>query len=137
VPVQIIFWDFSLLMSKEQPVETAHKHSGNERRRTVRYECEGEAEIVRIPSPGFRDCVKIQNLSLGGCRLAMKDPHPPATQLELLLKIGLLTLRVTGKVRARYKDGMGVEFDQMTAGARMHLRDLVIAYEAKARIPAG
>jgi hypothetical protein len=124
-------------MSKEQPVEKEHKPSGDERRLTVRYECEGEAEIVRIPSPGLRDCVKIQNLSLGGCRVAMKNSYPPATQLELLLKIGLLTLRVTGKVRARYKDGMGVEFDQMSSGARMHLRELVSAYEASVRITVG
>jgi hypothetical protein len=117
-------------MSTEQHVEKAHKHKGDERRRTVRYECEGHAEIVRIPSPTMRDCVKIQNLSLGGCRLAMQNPYPPATQLELLLRIGMLTLRLTGKVRARYKDGIGVEFDQMSSGARMHLRDLVSAYEA-------
>ena len=86
--------------------------------------------MVRIPSPGMSDRVKIHNLSLGGCRLAMKNPYPPATQLELLLKIGLLTLRVTGKVRARYKDAIGVEFDQMSSGARGHLRELVTAFEA-------
>lgn len=115
--------------AEHEPVKQVARQ---ERRRTVRYECEGHAEVVRIPSPGMRDSLKIQNLSLGGCLLEMKNPYPPATQLEMLIRIGLLTLRVTGKVRARHKTAVGVEFDQMSSGARLQLRELVSAFEAGA-----
>lgn len=122
-----------LLMSNVDSDPTPQPSAGDavERRRTARYDCKGHAVINTIPYSGMQHRGTLRNLSLGGCNLEFASPYPPATRLELMLYVNKLSLRVSGIVRSRRLNGMGIEFDLMSATGRHCLTELVREFQSE------
>src|SRR5258707_15562539 len=95
--------------NRTQPVVTI-----SERRRMPRYDCDGRAEIARIPSTGTRKG-KLGNISVTGCFIETDDPFSPGTYVEVTLQMAALSLRIAGSVKNLRTGGMGIAFPCLRA----------------------
>jgi PilZ domain-containing protein len=105
-------------------IERVPATEGRERRRTIRYGCEGDVEVCKVPSTGMRKG-KLRNLSLGGCYIELELPYATPTYVEVMMRVHGHSFRVTGTVRKTHKAGIGVEFDKLSSGARHLLSELI------------
>ncbi len=90
--------------------------SGEERRQHARFQCDGEAEMRGLSS-GFRAVGKIENLSLSGCLMQLRDRYwfRAGEEVEMTFCVRQLPFRVGGRVREIHPGkGVGVEFTLMT-----------------------
>lgn len=71
---------------------------------------------------------KLTDLSLNACYLQTESPFPVRTRLQLMMKVGALTLQIEGIVRVMHPgSGMGVEFTQHTAAQRAKVEEFIQA----------
>jgi Tfp pilus assembly protein PilZ len=100
-----------------------------------RYNCAGSVEI-RLPHREQSEKGTIANLSLGGCNIKSDFDFEVGEEIELILKVNKMSFRVAGKVvyvpsggtegKCQASDlGVGVEFKNMTVGARTRLQELL------------
>jgi len=100
-----------------------------------RYECSGSADI-RLGLVGLLEKGRIANLSPGGCYVKTDSPFEVGEQIEMTLHVNKMSFRVTGSVihvpssvavgnRKATFSGMGVQFLNMSAGARTRLKELI------------
>jgi hypothetical protein len=100
-----------------------------------RYNCAGSADI-RLPRWGRSEKGRIANLSIGGCNIKSNYAFEVGEEIEMILQVNNLSFRAVGNVihvplldadgRAKASDlGIGVQFKNMTAGARERLQELI------------
>ena len=98
----------------------------NDRRRSPRFKCGGEAKISRLPSDGIFVPGKIFDLSLGGCCIDTTLPIDFGVRTEIIVRVNAASFRAVGEVRAiRSRFGAGIEFVHLSAGGKHTLADLV------------
>jgi PilZ domain. len=98
----------------------------NERRRTSRFSCVGQAQLIRLPSDGGFVAGKIHDLSLGGCRLNLSESIDLGTRMELVIRANAASFRALGIVKGlRQKSEAGIEFVQLSSGGKDLLEDLI------------
>ncbi len=98
----------------------------DERRRTPRFPCAGEAKIICLPSEGLFLPGRVRDLSLGGCCLESPLRLDHGARAEIVLRMNQAIFRAVGRVRAiRGRWALGMEFLQLSAGGREMLRDAV------------
>jgi len=101
------------------------------RRRSERFEVEGEAEIL-APSGNAGNNVasattaQLKDLSETGCLVTTKEVLIPGTDIKLVLKVANYDLTLKGKVKHAALDvGVGIEFSQIRKADRQTLKFLM------------
>jgi Tfp pilus assembly protein PilZ len=100
-----------------------------------RYNCAGSADI-RLPRWGRSEKGKIANLSVGGCNIKSNYAFEVGEDIEMILQVNKMSFRAAGSVihvplldadgKTKASDlGIGVQFKNMTAGARDRLQELI------------
>jgi|CZKY01.1.fsa_nt_gi hypothetical protein len=98
----------------------------NDRRRSTRFTCGGDAKISLLPSDGIFLPGKILDLSLGGCCVDTTLPIHCGVRAEIVVRVNAASFRAVGEVRAiRGRSGAGVEFVHLSTGGKDLLEDLV------------
>jgi len=98
----------------------------NDRRRSTRFTCGGDAKISLLPSDGIFLPGKILDLSLGGCCVDTTLPIHCGARAEIVVRVNAASFRAVGEVRAiRGRSGAGVEFVHLSTGGKEMLADLV------------
>jgi Tfp pilus assembly protein PilZ len=105
-----------------------------------RYKCAGSADI-RLANRGQSEKGRIANLSLSGCCVKSDLLPEVGDQVEMILEVNKTSFRVGGKVihvpllgagkRPSGDAGIGVQFKEMSAGARERLQELVAELKTK------
>jgi len=100
-----------------------------------RYDCAGSAEI-RLARGRRLERGAIANLSVGGCSLKSEFPFDIGDRVEMILRINQVSFLVVGNVvhvpsldavgKSKSSSlGMGIQFRNMTEGARARLLELI------------
>lgn len=98
---------------------------GAEKRRSVRYKCEGSAE-VREEGCDVRTWVTFTDVSLHGCYVEAQATYPAETVLHMKLEANGIRVESKGKVRVSYPYlGMGISFEEMSEENKDHLKRLL------------
>ena len=98
---------------------------GKERRRSIRYKCEGSAQF-RVEGSEVRTWGALQDISLHGCYIEATAVSPVGTILHLLVEVNKIRVRAKGEVRVSYAFlGMGIAFIEIAEEERAHLRELL------------
>ena len=124
-------WILRSLLKKPCPaydlINMAERNTAEEdRRRSARFKCGGEAKISRLPSDGIFVPGKIFDLSLGGCCVDTTLPVDLGVRAEMVVRVNAASFRAVGEVRAiRGRSGAGIEFVHLSAGGKHTLADLV------------
>ena len=117
----------------------AHKLDSGAVPASARYACGGSVDI-RLSRWGRSEKGTIANLSLGGCSIRSHFTFEVEEKIEMILEVNGTCFRVAGKVvhaspphlQTRGGTGIGVKFENMTAGALIRLKDLIKELDAKA-----
>jgi len=109
--------------------------SGDEdRRRSPRFVCGGEAKIVCLPSNGVFLLGRIRDLSLGGCSVETASALDRGTRAEIVVRIHSMSFRAVSQVRTiRDRSVAGMEFVHLSARGKDMLTEAV---EEMARLQA-
>lgn len=98
---------------------------GQDRRRSPRFDCRGEARIISLPTDGPFILGKLRNLSLGGICVDINQPIHPGTRTEMVVCVNAASFRTVGLVKNLIEPSrVCVEFLQMSAGSKILLADL-------------
>jgi len=98
---------------------------GAEKRRSVRYKCEGSAE-VREDGCDVPTWAAFTDISLHGCYVEAQATYPPGTILHMKLEAKGVRVEAKGIVRVTYPYlGMGIAFSEMSEEDKCRLRQLV------------
>ena len=110
----------------------------DERRRSRRFSCVGQARIYRLPWDGSLVYGRLRNLSLGGVCVDTTHPIDPGARTEMLVSVNSATsFRAIGLVRAMMERSRAcLEFVQMSAGSKLLLGDLVEQLERLQKVMA-
>ena len=107
------------------PTDSGERFQGAEKRRSVRYQCEGSAE-VREEGCDVRTWATFTDVSLHGCYIEAQATYPPGTVLELKLEANGFQVEAKGVVRVAYPYlGMGISFEGISEENSSSLRQLV------------
>ena len=101
--------------------ENDAKKADDQRRRYMRYGCNGSATIRVDMSVS----AVVSDISLGGCFVNTNAPFPVGTPVGLLLTVNNTSVRVKGMVQATDENGMGVAFSAITAEEGLYLQKIV------------
>jgi hypothetical protein len=101
----------------------------DDRRRSPRFTCGGEARIYSLPSDGVHVPGKLRNLSLGGVCLDTTHMFDLGALTEILVSVNAASFRTLGLVKAVERSRASMEFIQMSAGSRDLLADLIAQFE--------
>jgi hypothetical protein len=101
----------------------------DDRRRSPRFSCGGEARIYSLPSDGVHVPGKLRNLSLGGVCLDTTHVFDLGSLTEILVSVNAASFRTLGLVKAAERTRASMEFIQMSAGSRDLLADLIAQFE--------
>src|ERR1035438_10780453 len=95
------------------------KTADEDRRRTVRFNCGGQAQVSPLPSSGLVMPGTIRDLSLHGCWVEIPRPIDCGARAEILVRVNAASFRAVGEVRAvRGHSGAGLEFVQLSSGGK-------------------
>jgi len=98
----------------------------NDRRRSTRFTCGGDAKISRLPSVGIFVPGKILDLSLGGCCIDTTLPIGSGVRAEIVARVNAASFRAVGEVRAIRGDSAAcMQFVHLSALGKEMLADLV------------
>jgi len=96
-----------------------------EKRRSPRYKCEGSVEL-REEGCEVRTWAAFTDISLHGCYVEAQATYPTGTALQMKLEANGFKVEAKGTVRVNYPYlGMGIAFEDMSEGNRVHLKDLL------------
>ncbi|HMD16166.1 MAG TPA: PilZ domain-containing protein [Terriglobales bacterium] len=97
-----------------------------DRRRSPRFSCGGQAKINCLPSSGVILPGMIRDLSLHGCCLDIAQPFDCGVRAEIIVRVNAQSFRAVGEVRAiRGPSTAGMEFVHLSTGGRDMLADLI------------
>jgi hypothetical protein len=106
-------------------VEVSPPFQGAEKRRSVRYKCEGSAEL-RAQDCDVRTWAAFQDVSLHGCYVESQATYPVGTLLHMKLEANGVRVETIGEVRVNYPYlGMGIAFQKMSEENRAQLKKLL------------
>src|ERR1035438_3295259 len=98
----------------------------DDRRRSPRFICGGDARISRLPSDGTLVFGKLRNLSVGGICVDTNHPVDLGARTELLIRANAVPFRTVGLVRAISGSSRAcLEFVQMSAGGKGMLAEVL------------
>jgi PilZ domain len=96
------------------------------RRRSARFSCSGDAKITLLPSDGLFLPGKILDLSLHGCRVDTNLRFDCGVRAEIVLRVNDAAFRAIGEVKElREGAGAGIEFVQLSSSGKDTLMDLI------------
>ena len=97
----------------------------DERRRSPRFACDGTANL-RLPYIGRPVAGRLLKVSCTGCYIETGTPFEQGTRVEIVLQVNGLAFRSMGDVKTVYgHSGMGIEFQDMSAGGRERLQEVI------------
>jgi len=97
-----------------------------DRRRSPRFACSGEAKIVCLPSDGLFLPGRMRDLSLGGCCVETASALDCGARTEIVVRINSASFRAVSQVKAiRDRFGVGMEFVRLSAHGRDMLAEVV------------
>ena len=98
----------------------------NDRRRSTRFSCGGDAKLTRLPSNGVILPGKIRDLSLHGCLIDTTLPIDCGMRAEIVVRVNAASFRAVGEVKAtRGGSGAGMEFVHLSAVGKDRLSDVI------------
>ncbi len=124
------------------PTVKSEKSQAFAGRVAARYPCAGSVDI-RLSRSGRSEKGALANLSLGGCNVRSNFIFKVGEKIELVLEVNGTSFRVSGRVAHVpstnisangncQSAGIGVRFENMTAGALIQLKNLIRELQAKA-----
>lgn len=109
----------------DRRAELGQPFQGAEKRRSVRYKCEGSAEL-RSDNCDVRTWASFQDVSLHGCYVEAQATYPVGTLLCMKLEANGARVEAKGEVRVSYPYlGMGIAFREMSEENRAQLKKLL------------
>jgi len=97
-----------------------------DRRRSPRFSCGGEAKIVCLPSDGAFLPARMRDLSLGGCCVETASALDCGAQTEIVVRVNSASFRAVSLVKAiRGRAAFGMEFVHLSARGQDMLADVV------------
>src|ERR1700693_4768155 len=100
--------------------DSRDRYPGTEKRRSMRYKCEGSAELREV-GRDVRTWATFSDVSLHGCYVEAQATYPVGTVLHMKLEE-----ESKGTVRVPYPSlGMGIAFRKMSEENVSRLRDLL------------
>lgn len=120
-----------------QPTVPPSIPGGVERRRAMRYKCEGTAEF-RAESSDVRTWGALNDISLNGCYIEAAAAPPVGTMLYMVLEVNRIRVHIQGEVRVSYPfTGIGVTYREITEEEREKLRELLRSLSEPQPVKAG
>ena len=114
------------------PREDNSRNAPLERRRDVRYKCEGTAEF-HAEGIDVRTRAALSDISRSGCYLEMQATSAVDTLVDLLITVNGTGVRVKGIVRTSYPLlGMGIAFTEISKEAQEQLEKLILSCAGEA-----
>jgi PilZ domain len=115
----------SELASQGVPVQPEQQFRGAEKRRSIRYKCEGSAQL-REEGVDIHTWVSFTDVSLHGCYVEAQATYPAGTILHMKLEANGIRVETKGKVVVNYPYlGMGISFEEMSEENDAHLKRLL------------
>lgn len=104
---------------------SSEKFQGAEKRRSLRYKCQGSAEI-REEGCEVRTWATFTDISLHGCYVEAQATYPSGTVLHMKLDANGVRVETKGSVRMSYPYlGMGIAFVEISDENRERLKELL------------
>jgi hypothetical protein len=104
---------------------TSEQFHGAERRRSPRYKCEGNAELLKAGSD-VSTWATFADVSLHGCYVESQATYPVDMLLHMKLESNGFRIEANGTVRVNYPYlGMGIAFTEMSEPNRTQLKGLL------------
>ena len=101
------------------------QYSAAEKRRSIRYKCDGSAEISQ-EGIDVRTWATFQDVSMHGCYVEAASNYPVGTVLNIKLQMKDIQVCARGIVRVSYPSlGMGIAFTEMSEDHRARLSELL------------
>ena len=105
--------------------DSRNRYQGTEKRRSMRYKCEGSAEL-REDGRDIRTWASFNDVSLHGCYVKAQATYPVGTILHMKLEANGVRVEGKGDVRVNYPHlGMGIAFKEMSEENVARLRELL------------
>jgi hypothetical protein len=99
--------------------------SGAERRRSIRYQCQGSAQLREI-NGGPTTWARFTDISQHGCYVEAPATYPVGSMLALTMEVNGVRVETRGEVRVTYPNlGMGIFFTTMADEERERLHALI------------
>lgn len=96
-----------------------------ERRRSIRFRCDGSAEL-RPEGSDVRTWGTLSDISMHGCYVEMTATYPVGTTVNLSLEALGVRVNVVGEVKVSYPFlGIGIAFQELLFEEREKLRELL------------
>ena len=93
---------------------SGERFTGAEKRRSMRYKCDGSAEI-REDGCDVRTWASFTDISIHGCYVEAQATYPAGTILHMKLDVNGIRIETKGNVRVSYPYlGMGIAFVDMS-----------------------
>jgi hypothetical protein len=110
---------------------------GRERRRAIRYKCQGNAEF-RAEGSDVRTWGALNDISLNGCYIEATAAPAVGTILYMVLEVNRIRVHLHGEVRVSYPfTGIGVAYTQIEEEERAKLCELLRSLSASQEVKAG
>ena len=117
------------------PREDNSRNAALERRRDVRYKCEGTAEF-HTEGIDVRTSAVVSDISRSGCYVELQATSPVNTSVDMLITVNGAGVRVKGVVRTSYPLlGMGIGFTDISKEAQVQLEELILSCAGEASPP--
>lgn len=111
--------------SQDEPVLPEDQFKGAEKRRSMRYKCEGSAQL-REEGVAIHTWVSFTDVSMHGCYVEAQATYPAGAVLHLKLEANGIRVETKGKVVVNYPYlGMGISFEEMSEENKAHLKRLL------------
>ena len=104
---------------------TGEGFQGTEKRRSLRYKCEGSVQI-REDGRDVHTWATFTDVSLHGCYVEAQATYPAGTVLHLKLEVNGVRVETKGTVRVNYPYlGMGIAFTDTSEENQARLRQML------------
>ena len=111
--------------ARDSTADAGDRFKGAEKRRSIRYKCEGSAEI-REEGCEVRTWATFTDISVHGCYVEAQATYPANTVLHMKLEANGVHIETKGTVRVNYPYlGMGIAFSDMSDETLTLLKQLL------------
>lgn len=105
---------------------SGNRFHGTEKRRSLRYQCEGSIEMCEDGCDAHT-WATFTDISLHGCYVEAESAYPKGTVLHMKLEANGVRVETRGHVRVTYPHlGMGIAFVETTAENTARLREMLM-----------
>lgn len=109
------------------PTEDSSRIATLERRRDVRYKCNGNAEF-HTEGIDVRTRAAVSDISRSGCYVELQATSQINAAVDMLITVNRIGVRVKGVVRTSYPLlGMGISFTEISKEAQVQLEELILS----------